>query len=354
MRWVDLDRRRTVILAAPRYDSNPGLAIGVRHMFSRRTFLVGTLLLGAPLAARAQQAKSARKIGVLAQELQPGLLETFRDELRKLGYVEGTGIRIELRNAAGRNERLPTLVGELLRLDVDVIVAINTPAARAAKNATRTIPVVMMRVADPVKSGLVTSLARPGGNVTGVSFMPDALGPKGVELLRETLPKLSRLAALYQGDNPGAVVIIDEVERKGERLGLKVVRFPVRDPSDYAGAFESAARARSEAVFVMDDGAITKHRREILDLAAKHSLPVVSIYRDFAESGALIAYGPSLNTVYRRAANYVDRILKGTKPGDMPVEQPTNFELVINLKTARDLNLTIPPAVLARANDLIQ
>ena len=323
-------------------------------MLSRRTFLVGTLLLAAPLTVQAQHAKSTRKIGVLAQELQPGLLETFSDELRKLGYVEGAGIRVELRNAAGRNERLPALVEELLRLDVDVIVAINTPAARAAKNATRSVPIVMMRIADPVKSGLVASLARPGGNVTGVSFMPDALGPKGVELLRETLPKLSRMAALYQGDNPGAVVIIDEVERKGEGLGLKLVRLPVREPSDYAGAFESASRTRSEAVFVMDDGAITKHRREILDLAAKHSLPVVSIYRDFAESGGLIAYGPSLNTVYRRAANYVDRILKGAKPGDLPVEQPTNFELVINLKTAKVLNLTIPPSVLARADELIQ
>jgi len=322
-------------------------------MLSRRSFLVAALL-AAPAAVRAQRAKSAREIGVLAQELQPGLLETFRDELRKLGYVEGSDIRIELRNAAGRNERLPALVEELLRLDVDVIVAINTPAARAAKNATRTVPIVMMRVADPVKSGLVASLARPGGNVTGVSFMPDALGPKGVELLRETLPSLSRMAALYQGDNPGAVVIIDEVERKGEQLGLKFVRLPVRGPNDYQGAFETATRARSEALFVMDDGAITKHRREILDLAAKHSLPVVSIYRDFAESGALIAYGPSLDTVYRRAANYVDRILKGTKPGDLPVEQPTNFDLVINLKTARDLNLTIPPSVLARADDVIR
>ena len=322
-------------------------------MLSRRSFLVAALL-AAPAAVRAQRAKSAREIGVLAQELQPGLLETFRDELRKLGYVEGSDIRIELRNAAGRNERLPALVEELLRLDVDVIVAINTPAARAAKNATRTVPIVMMRVADPVKSGLVASLARPGGNVTGVSFMPDALGPKGVELLRETLPSLSRMAALYQGDNPGAVVIIDEVERKGEQLGLKFVRLPVRGPNDYQGAFETATRARSEALFVMDDGAITKHRREILDLAAKHSLPVVSIYRDFAESGALIAYGPSLDTVYRRAANYVDRILKGTTPGDLQVEQPTNFDLVINLKTARDLNLTIPPSVLARADDVIR
>jgi putative ABC transport system substrate-binding protein len=325
-----------------------------RPVLSRRAFLAAMLLSGAPLVARAQQAKSTRTIGVLAQELQPGLLETFRDELRNLGYVEGTHYRIELRNAAGRNERLPNLVAELLRLDVDVIVAINTPAAKAAKDATRIVPVVMMRVADPVKSGLVESLARPGGNVTGVSFMPDALGPKGVELLHETLPKLSRMAALYQGDNPGAVEIIDEVERKGGRLGLKFVRLPVHEPKDYPDAFEAASRAGAEAMFVMDDGAITKHRREILDLAARHSLPVVSIYRDFAQAGGLMAYGPSLDVVYRRAADYVDRILKGTKPVDLPVEQPTHFDLVINLKTAKDLNVTIPPSVLARADDLIR
>ena len=323
-------------------------------MLSRRTFLTGTLLLAAPLAARAQQASPARRIGILAQDLQPGLLETFRDELRKLGYVEGRGISIELRNAAGHNERLATLVEELLRLRVDVIVAINTPAAQAAKNATRTVPIVMMRVADPVKSGLVTSLAHPGGNVTGLSFMPDALGPKGVELLRETLPKISRMAALYQGDNTGAVVIVDEVERKGGQLGLTFVRLPVHDPNDYARAFEAASRARSEALFVMDDGAITKHRRQILDLAAKHLLPVVSIYRDFAESGGLIAYGPSLDTVYRRAAAYVDMLLKGAAAGDLPVEQPAKFDLVINLKTAKALGLTVPQAILIRADEVIQ
>jgi ABC-type uncharacterized transport system substrate-binding protein len=323
-------------------------------MLSRRTFLIGTLLLAVPLAARAQQAKSAHRIGILAQDLQPGLLETFRDELRKLGYVEGSGISIELRNAAGHNERLPILVEELLRLEVDVIVAINTPAVQAAKNATRTVPVVMMRVADPVKSGLVASLAHPGGNVTGLSFMPDALGPKGVELLRETLPKISRMAALYQGDNTGAVAIVNEVERKGEQMGLKFVCLPVHDPNDYAGAFEAASRARSEALFVMDDGAITKHRRQILDLAAKHFLPVVSIYRDFAESGGLIAYGPSLDVVYRRAAAYVDMLLKGEVASDLPVEQPTKFDLVINLKTAKALGITIPQTVLLRADEVIQ
>jgi putative ABC transport system substrate-binding protein len=307
-----------------------------------------------PLAVLAQQLNSARRIGILAQDLQPGLFETFRDELRRLGYVEGSGITIELRNAAGHNERLPSLVDELLRLQVEVIVAVNTPAAQVARNATRTVPIVMMRVADPVKSGLVASLARPGGNVTGLSFMPDALGPKGVELLREMLPKISRMAALYQGDNAGAVVIVDEVVRKGEQLGLGFVRLPVHGPSDYAGAFEAASRARAEAVFVMDDGAITKHRQQILALAAKDRLPVVSIYRDFAESGGLIAYGPSLDAIYRRAAAYVAMLLKGRVAQELPIEQPTKFDLVINLKAAKALGITIPQAILLRADDVIQ
>ena len=184
--------------------------------------------------------------------------------------------------------------------------------------------------------------------------MPDALGPKGVELLTEILPKTRRMAALYQGNNPGAVVIVDEVERKGAQLGLQFVRLPVQDPQDYEHALEVASRAQSEALFVMDDGAITKHRRQILALAAKHSLPIVSIYRDFAEAGGLIAYGPNLNVVYRRAADYVDKLMKGERASDLPVEQPVSFDLVINLKTARALGLTIPQSVLIRADEVIE
>ena len=323
-------------------------------MFSRRSMFVIALLVAAPIAVAAQQTAPVRRIGILAQDLQPGLLETFRDELHKLGYIEGKSISIELRNAAGRNERLPALAEDLLRLKVEVIVAVNTPAVQVAMQATKTVPVVMMRVADPVKSGLVAGLARPGGNVTGLSFMPDALGPKGVELLREIVPNITRMAALYQGNNPGAVVIVDEVERKGAQLGLKFVRLPVHDPKDYVDAFEIASRAKSEALFVMDDGAITHHRQEILDLAARHALPVVSIYRDFAEAGGLLAYGPNLPVVYRRAANYVDKLLKGEPPSALPVEQPVSFDLAINKKTAKALGLTIPESVLIRAGEIIE
>jgi putative ABC transport system substrate-binding protein len=308
-----------------------------------------------PFAASAQQATtSSHRIGVLAQDLQPGLLEAFRDELHKLGYVEGAGISIEVRNAAGLNDRLPALAEELLRLKVEVIVAVNTPAAQTAKKASRTVPIVMMRVADPVMSGLVADLARPGGNVTGLSFMPDALGPKGVELLHEILPHITSMAALYQGDNVGAVVAVDEVVRKGEQLGLKFVRTPVHDPMEYPGAFDTATGANCQALFVLDDGAITKHRQEILELAAKHRLPVVSIYKDFAKAGGLIAYGPNLDIVYRRAAHFVVKLIKGEQASDLPIEQPVIFDLVINQRTAKALGIIIPQSVLIRADELIE
>lgn len=307
---------------------------------------MGTL----PLAAAAQQFGQTHRVGILAQDLQPGLLETFRDELHKLGYVEGKTVSIEVRNASGRNERLAGLVDDLLRLRVDVILAVNTPAAKAAK----TVPIVIMRVADPVKSGLVASLAHPGGNVTGMSFMPDQLAAKGIEMLREALPRISRLGAIYSGDNAGTLVVMRAVELRCGQLGLGVVRLPVTSPKDYGGAFESASRAKVEALFVMDDGALTKQRHAILGLAEKHALPVVAVYRDFAKAGALIAYGPNLDTLYRHAAHYVDRLFKGAVAENLPVEQPTKFDLVVNLKTAQALGLTIPSPVLLRADEIIE
>ena len=242
----------------------------------------------------------------------------------------------------------------MLQAKVEVIVAVNTPAVQAAKKATETVPVVMMRVADPVKSGLVASLARPGGNITGLSFMPDALGPKRGRTPALDPPPGHADGCALSRDNAGAVIIVDEVERKGRRLGLTLVRVPVRGPEDYAGAFQIASDAKAQALFVMDDGAITKQRVTILDLATKHALPVVSIYRDFAKSGGLIAYGPNLDLVYRRAAHFVDKLIKGARASALPVEQPVIFDVVINLKAAKALGLTIPQSALIRADEVIE
>jgi putative tryptophan/tyrosine transport system substrate-binding protein len=323
---------------------------------SRRAFLLFCGTMAAPsFRAYAKQPGALRTIGILAQELQPGLLEAFRDELQKIGYVDGVNIKVEVRDASGQNDRLPVLAQELLNSKVEVIVAVNTPAAKAAKKAAQTVPVVMMRVADPVKSGLVASLARPGGNVTGLSFMPDALGPKGVELLHRILPKITRMAALYRGDNPGAVVIVDEVIRKAEPLGLTFVRTPVQNGSqEIHRAFDLLEAAGSQALFVMDDGAITAERQEILQLAAQRRIPVVSIYKDFAKSGGLVAYGPKLDIVYRRAAHFADKLLKGERADDLPIEQPAIFDVVVNLRTAKTLGISIPDTVLVGADEVIE
>lgn len=315
--------------------------------------VLGVLGIAAPPAARAQPA-AGHRIGILAQDLQPGLLETMRDELTRLGHVEGRTLVIEVRNASGRSDRLPALADELLKLKVEVIVAVNTPAAQAARKASSTTPIVIMRVADPVGQGLVASLTRPGGNVTGVSFMPDELGAKGVQLLHEIAPSITQVAALYQADNPGARLVVTETERRSKQMGLHFLHLPIREAGEFPAAFQTAMRARTGAVFVMDDGAMTKHRRLVIELAGRHALPVVSIYKDFADAGGLIAYGPSLTAVYRRGAVYVDRILKGARPADLPVELPTKFDLTINLRTAKALGLTIPPSVLLRADHVVE
>jgi ABC-type uncharacterized transport system substrate-binding protein len=322
-------------------------------MIGRRAFLISVAVFVTPLAALAQQRNAGPRVGLIAQEVQPGLVETLRDELQRLGYVDGKTVVIDVRNAEGKSDRLSPLVADLLRLKVDVLVAVNTPAAKAAQSATKTVPIVIMRVADPVKSGLVRSLARPGENVTGVSFMPDVLGAKAVEALSQTIPTLSRVAAFYKADNPGALFVVTETERRSAELGVRFERFPVRDPRDFADAFAAAARAGAQAVFVMDDGAMTGMRGPFLKHASHRSLPVASIYRDFAEAGGLFSYGPDLDHVYRRAAHYVARILQGAKPSELPVEQADTFHFVVNLKTAKALGLTIPPPLLLRANQVI-
>jgi putative tryptophan/tyrosine transport system substrate-binding protein len=293
---------------------------------NRRSFVVTSLgaVLAWPFTAEAQPTTKLHRIGILLQDgAPPDLLEQFRERLLEVGYVEGKNVIIELRDAGGKNERLGALADELLRLKVDIIFALNTPSAQAAKQATGTIPIVIARVTDPVRAGLVASLAHPGGNITGLSFNNSQLAPKIFQLLKEVLVGISRVAVMSNANNPGHAPQIAAMRLLSARLNLTFLSIPVRDPSDASAAFQAARRGRAEALVVLDDTAITGHRTHILQLAATHSLPVISRYKDFAEAGGLIAYGPSLRALYRRAADYVDRVLKGAKPSDLPLEEPT-------------------------------
>jgi putative ABC transport system substrate-binding protein len=293
-------------------------------------------------------------IGVLSPEIPPpGLLENFEEELRKLGYVPGQDINWTVRIARD-GKHLATLARELVGLHVDVILAVNTPAVQAAKDATETIPIVMTRVGDPIKLGLVKSLSKPGGNVTGLTFIPDEVSGKRLQLLKDILPSVSRVAVLWYGANAGTTLVVREMDAPSRQLGIHLLLVPVNGLDDLTGAFEAAKRGQVEAVVVVDDALITHHRVELLDLAIRHSLPVFALWKPFAEAGALMAYGASTPAIYRRAAHYVDRILKGASPADLPVEQPTQFELTINLKTARALGIEVPPTLLARADEVIE
>jgi putative ABC transport system substrate-binding protein len=328
---------------------------------TRREFL-GTLaggLLAAPLAAEAQQAGKIARIGYLApnRAASPHMPEAFRQGLRDLGYVEGRNVMIEYRSAEGKLERLPALAAELVALKVDVIVASSTVGALAAKQATTTIPIVFIAVGEPVTSGLVTSLARPGGHVTGLSNLGPELVGKCLELLTQAVPGVSRIAVLW---NPGAMGeraqkdMLKEAEVAARALRVRLQVVEARGPDDIDMAFSDMTRARAGALTALTSTMFLSERRRLVDLAAKHRLPAAYPWREFVDAGGLMAYGPNLADLYRRAATYVDKILKGAKPGDLPVEQPTKFELVINLKTAKALGLTIPPSVLGRADEVIE
>jgi putative ABC transport system substrate-binding protein len=328
----------------------------------RRTFmamLTGGIVV-APFAAEAQQAAKVVRIGWLAANLAaagPHPLEAFRQGLRDLGYVEGRNLVIEYRDAEGRLERLPALAAELVALKVDVIVAGATVAALAAKQATRTLPIVFASAGDPVTDGLVTSLARPGGNVTGLSFLAPELVGKCLELLTQAVPGVSRVAVLWQ---PGVMVerrerdMLKAAEVAARALGVRPQFVEARGPADVDRAFSDMTRANAGALTVFGSVMFVNERRRLVDLAAKNRLPSVYQRRDFVDAGGLMAYGPNVADMYRRAATYVDKILKGTKPADLPVEQPTKFELVINLKTAKALGLTIPQSVLGRADHVVE
>ncbi len=312
-------------------------------------------ILGVPRPADAQQAGRVYRIGFLGASSSSGTsprLDVFRQGLRELGWVEGQNIVIDYRFAEGRFDRLPDLAAELIRLKVDIIVAAPTPAAAAAKNATETIPIVMISVGDPVGLGLIASLAHPGGNVTGLSYSvgPEIFG-KGLELLKETVPKVRRVAILSNPANPAQPFIIREVNVAARSLGVQLQRLEVRGPNEFDGAFAAMSKERVGALLVVADSMFILHRTQLADLAARSRLPAAYGTRENVEAGGLMSYGPSLSDFFRRAATFVDKILKGAKPGDLPVEQPTRFELVINLKTAKAL---IPRQILLRADKVIE
>jgi len=326
-------------------------------MMDRRAFVAGTgaVLLAAPFVAEAQERGKVPRVGFLGPRTRADAapyLDAFLLGLREIGWVEGKNILIEYRWAEGKSERLADLASELVRLKVDVILAGPTSAAVAAKNATSTIPIVTTSAGDP-GVGLVASLARPGGNVTGLSFSVEmATFGKGLELLKETVPKVRRVAVLSNPTNPAHALAIKEVAARS--VGVQLQLLEASGPNEFDSAFAAMARERAGALLVMADSTFGFHRIRLRDLAAKGRLPAMYGLREHPQAGSLMSYGADNRDNFRRAATYVDKILKGAKPGDLPVEQPTKFELVINLKTAKALGLTIPQSVLQRADEIIQ
>jgi putative ABC transport system substrate-binding protein len=304
----------------------------------------------------AQQPARISRIGILAWASAPVIsirVEAFRQRLRELGYVEGKNIAIEYRYAEGKRERLPDLAAELVRLNVDVIVTGGSAPASAAKKATATIPIVFSTANDPVGDRLVSSLARPGGNITGLSIMAPDLNNKRLELLKEAFPNVARVAFLSPS-GPRGKEILTEMEGTAKALRLKLLSLELRSPEDLESAFARAKKERAQALITSLSGQIATQRREVLDFAAKNRLPAMYPYSEFVEAGGLMSYAPNQKDSWRRAADFVDKILKGNKPADLPVEQPTRFEFLVNLQAAKQIGVTIPPNVLARADRVIR
>jgi len=325
----------------------------------RRRF-IGVIAVGlvtAPLAAWAQQAAKVPRVGFLGNStaaLEANLVGPFRDGFRELGYVEGRNILIEYRWAEGQYERFPALIAELVALKVDLIVTAGTPASLAVKKAAPSLPLVMVAVGDPVGVGLVASLARPGGNATGLSSIAPELEGKRLELLREVAPKLSHIAVLWNPDNPFHAGSLKEMRAAAQVLGIRAQLLGIRVSEELPAAFAAIVKERPGALLVLADRVFLHNRARIVDFEVKHRLLGVYAYRELVEAGGLMSFGPSYPGMHRRAAYYVDRILKGATPADLPVEQPTKFELVINLKAAKALGVTIPPSLLQRADVVIQ
>ena len=327
-------------------------------MISRRAFIgvLAASALAAPLSSEAQQAGKVYRVGFLWDRpaVWPHALEAFRQGLRDLGWVEGRNIVVEYRWAEGRFDRLPNLVEELVRLKVDLIVAPTSIYTGAAKRATSTIPIVFVSHADPIGSGHVASLARPGGNITGLTIIMSETMAKSLELLKAAVPGLTRVAVLWDPATPSHGPGLKAVEATGRALGLQLQTLAVRSTTEFDSAFSAMARERAGAVLVLSTPLFMGGARQLAELAMKQKLPTMFGPREHAEAGGLLSYGPDRADLYRRAAVYVDKILKGARPADLPVQQAMKFELVINLKTAKALGLTIPPSVLLQADEVIQ
>ena len=352
MRWLDSfsDNRKSKTCTESRRSIQNRKLVGIVAI------VITIAICGA--VAQAQQPRKVPRIGIVSgfgNPNEPGSsIKIFRQALQDLGYVEGKNIIIDYRNAEGKIERYSDLVADLVGLKVDVIFTSSTPGALAAKNATKTIPIVFTNVGDPVANGLVASLARPGGNITGLSTLAPELSGKGLELLKETIPKLSRIAVVWNPDNPGKTSSFKETEVAAQALRLQLQSLEVRGPNDVEPAFQAARKERAGALIVLRDVVVSSQIRRILELALKNQMPAIYGDRGFVDAGGLMSYGPNIDDLFRRAATYVDKILKGTKPADLPVERPSKFELVINLKTAKQIGLTIPPNVLVRADKVIR
>jgi putative ABC transport system substrate-binding protein len=325
--------------------------------FNQSAFLIVMILVAVVVTAEAQQPNKTARIGYLAAAPPAAVsawFDALRQRLREIGYVEGKNIIIEARYASGNLDQVPKLAAELVRLKVDVIVTGGPMDTRAAKEATNTIPIVMAFDSDPVANGFVASLAHPGGNITGLSTLAPELGGKRLEILKEVVPKLSRVAVFGDSAEPANAQALKEADLAAKALGLKLQNLDIKDPKDIEIAFRAAVKGRAQAVLVLTSPVTLTQRAQVVELAAKNRLPASYWSQDFVNDGGLMSYAANFGDMYRRAATFVDKILKGTKPADLPVEQPMKFEFIVNLKAAKQIGLTIPPNVLVRADRVIR
>ena len=331
-----------------------GLSIALTKSKQVFCFMLCAMLLALSVCVQAQKVPRIAYLTALSISTDASRIEALRQGLRDLGYVDGKNIIVEIRSTGGTSDGLAALATELVRTKVDIIVTGGPTATRPAKEATSTIPVVMAQDSDPVGNGFVASLARPGGNITGLSTHYPEISAKQVELLKEMLPRLARIAVLGASTNPGNAQSLRETELAGAGLGVQIQYFDAQSPKDLESAFRAANKEHRDAVLVLNGPIFNSHRKSLIEIAAKNRLPTMYYATEFVEDGGLMTYGVKRSDLYRRAATYVDKILKGAKPADLPVEQPTKFELIINLKAAKQMGLTIPPNVLARADKVIK